>query len=469
MRRFTALPLVVAFSLAGGGAAHAAAFSPGDHVSYVSAGTQRSGVLLVQTPALDLVARDGTTSTQDQVAPAVVHPFASPTPTPTPAPTPTGSDPVVTAAGDIAGGDAGTHDTATGDVIRSINPDVALTLGDNDYGDGTLSAYQKEYGPAWGSFKARTRPAAGNHDYETGNANGLVDYFNGAGVRNGPAGDRTKGVYYSFNLGSWHLIALDNYVSMASGSPQETWLRRDLAAHPGRCTLAYWHEPRFTSGSIHAPNTATQPLWNDLYAAHADIVLNGHNHQYERFALQNPSGRADPNGLREFVVGTGGQGQYSFDATLAANSQVHQTGTWGVLRLTLHPGGYDWRFVPIAGQTWTDSGSQACHASGGAATPPPTGTPSYAVRGMYDRNSSGGFADIAATGFDLIDSGPGTVDGLTAGLKGLTWVGDYDNSTCSWQVSDATLRSEVQAHARDPKVGVWFISDEPDPHACPHA
>jgi hypothetical protein len=157
------------------------------------------------------------------------------------------------------------------------------------------------------------------------------------------------------------LIALNPHVSASQGSAQEQWLKADLAAHPNQCTLASWHEPRFTSGSEHSNDDSVAPFWDDLYAAGAELVINGHNHQYERFAPQDPSGTADPaRGIREFVVGTGGAGLYSF-ASPQPNSEVRDDTSHGVLQLTLHPGSYSWRFVPIAGDSFTDSGTATCH------------------------------------------------------------------------------------------------------------
>jgi len=272
-----------------------------------------------------------------------------------PPPPPPSGDPVVTIAGDIA--DDGSGDAGTAQVVTAINPDKVLTAGDNAYPDGTLGDYQTWYEPTWGAFKAKTRPAPGNHDYHTSGAAGYFDYFNGLGVQTGPAGTRGQG-YYSFDVGTWHLIALNNYVSMAAGSAQEQWLRTDLASHTGQCTLAYWHEPRFTSGAEHSNNTETAPFWADLYTAHADVVINGHNHQYERFARQSPSGVADSAGIREFVVGTGGAGLYAFGTT-QPNSEVRNSTTHGALKLTLHSGSYDWSFQPSDG-TFTDSGTTGC-------------------------------------------------------------------------------------------------------------
>ena len=396
-------------------------------------------------------------------------PTATPTATPIPSPTPS-SDPIVTIAGDISGGDAGGNANVTANLVESINPTVALTTGDNAYTAGTLSEYMTYYDPTWGRFKSRTRPAPGNHEYDSTDAQGYYDYFDGVGQSNGPAGPRGKG-YYSFNLGAWHLIALNPHIDTSTGSPQEQWLRADLVSNPGKCTLAYWHEPRFTSGSVHSNETGVASFWQDLYAARADLVFNGHNHQYERFAPQNPDGLADTaNGIREFVVGTGGAGLYGF-GTPGPNSEIRNGSTHGVLKLTLHQGSYEWSFVPVPGDIFTDSGSGSCHQSPAAPAPTPTPTPTgpYATRGVYDRQSNGGFDVIASKGFNLIDSTPSNVDDLTGSLKGLTWIGDYDNTRCSWDVSDSTLTSAVTAHKDDPRVGVWFISDEPDPLSCPNA
>jgi hypothetical protein len=196
----------------------------------------------------------------------------------------------------------------------------------------------------------------GNHEYNTSGASGYYSYFGAA------AGDPSKG-YYSYDLGGWHFVVLNSncgVVSCASGSPQEVWLRNDLAAHAAACTLAYWHHPRFSSGQ-HGNNTSSSVFWQDLYNANADVVLNGHDHLYERFGPQNPSAGFDSaRGIREFIVGTGGRNSYSF-TSVQPNSEVRQSGTFGVLKLTLHANGYEWQFVPEAGKTFTDTGSANCH------------------------------------------------------------------------------------------------------------
>jgi len=267
------------------------------------------------------------------------------------------SDPVFVGAGDIAS--CGTQqDEATANLLDSI-PGTVFTLGDNVYQDGTLTEFNNCYAPSWGRHKSRTRPAPGNHDYHVPGAAGYFDYFGAA------AGDRSKG-YYSYDLGAWHILALNSEIEQSTGSAQEQWLRAELAAHPNVCTLAYWHKPRFSSGP-HGDNTDSQALWQALYEYRADVVLNGHDHSYERFGLQNPSGQADLNGIREFVVGTGGNGLRSFP-TIQPNSEKRNDTSWGVLKLTLHATSYDWQFIPIAGQTFTDVGSGNCVHAGPTTT-----------------------------------------------------------------------------------------------------
>jgi Tol biopolymer transport system component len=302
------------------------------------------------------------------------------------------ADPVIAAAGDIACDPASTYFNGgvgdathcrqryTSDLLIGRGLTATLAMGDTQYEDGVLSKFQGSYDPTWGRVKAITRPAIGNHEYETAGA-GYFDYFDGVGGSTGPAGDRGKG-YYSFDVplpsGSrWHLIALNSECAAANaadegvagacaaGSAQEQWLRSDLAAHPGACTLAFWHHPLFSSGGI-GNHPAMQTIWQDLYTAGADVVLNGHDHNYERFGPQDPSGATDPTyGLRELVVGTGGKSLLAM-GTVKANSEVRQNDTYGVLELTLHDSGYDWRFTPESGRTFTDAGSGACHGA-----PPP--------------------------------------------------------------------------------------------------
>jgi len=251
---------------------------------------------------------------------------------------------------------------ATSGLALSLRPDAVLPLGDNVYSNGTLTRYRRWYQPTWGRLDPISHPVPGNHEYivsaESVDAAGYFAYFRTR------AGDVRAG-WRSFDLGRWHLIALNGGCppagSCGPGSPQERWLRADLAAHAkDRCVLAYWHEPRFSSGR-HGNDQRFSAFWDDLYRAGAEIVLNGHDHDYERFAPQAPDGRADPDrGIREFVVGTGGANLRQFRA-VEPNSEVRANSSVGVLVLELRPDGYSWRFAPAAGGSFTDSGSGSCH------------------------------------------------------------------------------------------------------------
>ena len=266
--------------------------------------------------------------------------------------------PVVVAAGDIAR--CGTEsDDATAELVGGIEGTV-LTLGDNTYPDGSAENYDECYQPTWGQFKKRTRPAPGNHEYETEGASAYFDYFGKA------AGDPDKG-YYSYDLGSWHVVALNSNcgeggLRCGPGSPQGRWLQEDLATNDEEaCTLAYFHHPLFTSGSYRPGIERVERLWEVLYAAGVDVMLNGHDHNYQRFSPQDPGGRADPEGgIRQFVVGTGGRSLNEISNPIA-NTEVYSDDAYGVLKLTLHPKKYEWEFVPVEGETFSDSGSAGCH------------------------------------------------------------------------------------------------------------
>jgi hypothetical protein len=260
---------------------------------------------------------------------------------------------VLVGAGDIASCSSG-GDEATARLLDDI-PGTVFTAGDNAYNDGTATEYTNCYGPSWGRHKARTRPAPGNHEYNTPSASGYFGYFGSA------AGERGKG-YYSYDIGAWHIIVLNSNLMSTPGSPQETWLRADLADHNTRCTLAYWHHPRFSSGphGNSGESEISLGLWQALYDAGADVILAGHDHTYERFAPQTPAGELDMSrGLRQFVVGTGGAGLYAFIG-VKPNSEVRSNASRGVLKLTLYPDRYDWQFVPASGG-FTDAGSASCH------------------------------------------------------------------------------------------------------------
>jgi hypothetical protein len=267
-------------------------------------------------------------------------------------------EPVVVAAGDIASC-ASPGDEATSELLAGIDGTI-ITLGDNAYEKGSTEDFRECYDPTWGRYKNRTRPVPGNHEYHTPGAEGYFDYFGEA------AGDPSKG-YYSYDLGRWHVVALNSIKCLEkagchAASPQVRWLKSDLAASDDKaCTLAYMHHPRFSSGELHGSTPEVRPLWEALYEAGTDVVLAGHEHNYERFAPQDPNGEADPErGIRQFVVGTGGKRHYEVETTLP-NSEVHNDETYGVLKLTLHPEGYSWRFIPVEGETFTDSGHGRCH------------------------------------------------------------------------------------------------------------
>ena len=264
-------------------------------------------------------------------------------------------------AGDIATCEHLESAAATAKLIEGI-PGTVFAAGDLAYEKGSAAEFKNCYGPAWGLFKDRTKPALGNHEYGTRDATGYFEYW---GTQAGPAG---KG-YYSYDLGDWHIVVLNtncNAKKMGGchkGSPQETWLREDLAKHPHACILAYGHHPLFSSGVFksHALHPALRPLWEDLYAAHADLVLAGHEHSYERFAPQDPNGRPNPaNGIREIVVGTGGRSHVPLGVP-TPNSEVREWKTYGVLKLTLARAKYHWEFIPVEGQTFHDSGDGVCY------------------------------------------------------------------------------------------------------------
>lgn len=269
---------------------------------------------------------------------------------------------VVAAAGDIAcepGQPIGTtscHHGAVSDLLVSMGFVAVMPLGDNQYEDGALAKFQSSYHPTWGRVNDMVHPSVGNHEYLTPGAAGYYAYFGAT------AGAPTQG-YYSYDLDNWHVVVVNSNCSDAGGcspgTPQYDWLAADLAAHPRACTLAYWHIPLFSSGGRAAINT--RHLWQLLYDHNADLILTGHDHIYERFAPQTADGAADPvRGIRQFVVGTGGANHTSI-VSLAANSEIRDNTTFGVLSLQLNKGSYDWRFVPEAGGVFTDAGTNACH------------------------------------------------------------------------------------------------------------
>ncbi len=269
---------------------------------------------------------------------------------------------VILAAGDIAECDS-EGDEATAALLDAQAGTVAM-LGDGAYPDGTAAEYVNCYDPSWGRHKVRTRPVPGNHDYVEPGGPGYYGYFGTA------AGDPAKG-YYSYDVGAWHVVALNSACKevggCTDGDAMVEWLRADLAANSSSCTLAYWHHPRYFTtarepgvGQDDPEDTKMSDVWQVLQADGADVVLSGHRHVYERFARQDSKGNADPSGMRQFVVGTGGGPQARFTALPAPNREAHGDGIWGVLQLTLEPTGYSWAFLPAAGATYTDSGRDSC-------------------------------------------------------------------------------------------------------------
>ena len=223
----------------------------------------------------------------------------------------------------------------------------------NAYPSGSAREFRECYEPAWGRFKDRTHPVVGNHDLLTDRGKPYFDYW---GERAGP----NKLGYYSYDLGAWHIMALNSTIPAGDKSDQMKWLKEDLAAHQTQCSLAYWHTPLFSSGP-HGGTPEMKDVWKLLGEAGADVVLSSHDHIYERFAPQDYKGKVDPDrGIREFLVGTGGAGVYNFKR-VAPNSEVHDNSAYGVLKLTLSAGHYAWEFIPMAGKTFKDSGTANCH------------------------------------------------------------------------------------------------------------
>jgi hypothetical protein len=261
--------------------------------------------------------------------------------------------PVIVAAGDIAcpSRPCDSH-RATARLIGRINPRAVLTLGDNQYNVGALRDFRRSYDPTWGRFKGRTFPAIGNHDLGTRGGEGYYRYFG----RRAHRGNRGT---YGFNLGRWHLISINSNSDGSTTDSQLSWVRRNLANNHRRCELAYWHHPRWSSGNEHGPDAGMSRLWQVLYRAGVDVVLNGHEHNYERFALLNPAGNHSRRGIRQFTVGTGGRGHYSLDGGVKG-SQKRIDDRFGVIRMELKPRSYTWRFVAVGGSV-LDRGRHRCH------------------------------------------------------------------------------------------------------------
>jgi acid phosphatase type 7 len=278
-------------------------------------------------------------------------------------------DPVLVGAGDIASGETD-EDAATARLIRDI-PGTVFAVGDVVYESGSIEDFERYYHPTWGTEKARTKPSPGNHEYVGGDpkqyGRGYFDYF-------GAVAAEDNGGSYSYNLGEWHVVSLNtgqcygekegdgSFPNCGPGDPMIEWLERDLAANDARCTLAYFHHARWSSGIEHGNEPGyTKAIWNTLYEHRADVAVSGHDHDYERFAPQDTEGNLDEErGIRQFVVGTGGRSLREFGKT-KANSEVHSYNTYGVIKFTLHPDGYDWEFMPVEGGAFKDAGSDQCH------------------------------------------------------------------------------------------------------------
>jgi chitodextrinase len=335
------------------------------------------------------------------------------------------SDPVIAAAGDIAcdpansnfnGGNGATNSCRqlyTSNLLVGANLAAVLDLGDNQYYCGGYQAFLQSYDLSWGRVKSITYPAVGNHEYLTSGGTdcnaanaGASGYFNYFGAAAGQPGHG----YYSYDIGTWHLIALNSNCGDAGGcgatSPQGIWLANDLKTHTNFCTLAYWHIPLFSSGG--RANNNSKYFWQLLYDNNADLILSAHDHTYERFAPQSPSGTLETaRGIREFIIGTGGANHTSF-VTVAANSEVRNSDTFGVFELTLHPTSYDWSFVPEAGKTFTDSGTTACHGGTSDTTPPtaPTNLTATAVStSQVNLSWSASADDVGVTGYKVYRNG----------------------------------------------------------------
>src|SRR5215216_1425275 len=310
-----------------------------------------------------------------------------------------GAAPVLVGAGDIASCRS-TGDEATADLLAGIRGTVA-TFGDNAYPRGTDADFAECYAPSWGKFKARTRPTPGNHEYETAGASGYFDYFGRA------AGIPGEG-YYSFDLGSWHVISLNSNCSYVGGcgpgSPQEQWLKADLVAHSNACTLAYWHHPRFSSG-LHGDTSSVAAFWDNLYQAGAEVVLNGHDHVYEHFVPLNPSGQTDPaQGISQFTVGTGGAEltEFAGDNSL---SDVQIAGANGVLVMELHRDGYNWQFVTTPNGETADKGSASCHDAPSELPTDTTGTTTAGTTGTTIGTTTGTTTTGTTTGTTTTTTG----------------------------------------------------------------
>src|SRR5215216_5338051 len=352
-----------------------------------------------------------------------------------------GAAPVLVGAGDIASCRS-TGDEETAGLLAGIRGTVA-TFGDNAYPKGTAANFAECYKPSWGKFKARTMPSPGNHEYETAGASGYFDYFGRA------AGIPGEG-YYSFDLGSWHVISLNSNCSYVGGcgpgSPQEQWLKADLVAHSNACTLAYWHHPRFSSG-LHGDTSSVAAFWDNLYQAGAEVVLNGHDHVYEHFVPLNPSGQTDPaQGISQFTVGTG-EAELTEFAGDNSLSDVQIAGANGVLVMELHRDGYNWQFVTTPNGETADKGSASCHDAPSELPTDTTGTTTAGTTGTTDTSTTGTTGTTSSTSTTSTTAGAtlGTTTGTsTTGTTGTT-IGTTTGTTTTGTTTGTTTTTTGDA------------------------
>ncbi len=410
---------------------------------------------------------------------------------------------LIMGSGDIAESGTSTmaNATSTGDLIRAAAPTFAFTLGDEAYPHGSATDFSTKYDPTWGSFKSITKSVPGNHEYTSDPPSGYLGYFGAANVTNPVDG----GAYYAWDIGNgWRGYALNSEIDMSASSAQVTWLKHDLAANPNLHYLAMWHQPRFTSLGEHGPRTDEAAIWDVLVGAGTDIVMQGHNHFYERFAKMNGNGAVDATGIRSFIAGAGGNQTYPITSA-AANSQFHNDTDYGVLKLTLHANSYDWGFVE-AGRGFqngthidtgrngvvVDSGTDVTNKTVGPSptttvtttqptttttttapptttttTPPSTTTtaPPATVTKHFVANESGAYSTTTALGYNVHDIGmsAGEASALPAGTEGMAWVG-VDGSACP--APSSAFKSFVTANASNPKLFGYYLMDEPANGNC---
>lgn len=275
-----------------------------------------------------------------------------------PEPDPLAGAVTVLAAGDIASCDS--HgDEGSAALLADYPGSTILTLGDQAYPDGTAANYRDCFDPGWGKYRDRIRPVPGNHEYYSSNADAYFAYF---GAAAGPADNTASRGYYSFDVGAWHVVALNSEQDIAPDGAQLAWLRADLRANQRQCVLAIWHRPLFTAGSEYPSGfSEVTPFWDALQQAGAEIVLNGHDHSYQRYGPMDAGGHSDPNGIREFVVGTGGRAGHELLLDPRRDAEHSAAGFSGVLRLRLGQNGYEWTFLSAGGDPYMDSGTGTCH------------------------------------------------------------------------------------------------------------